>query len=371
MCKNRGRAAMIIDSLKLKNFRNYSDEEFKFSGGINIISGANAQGKTNCAEAIFYLCTGYSPRAARDKQLILAGKNKAVVIGEAVSAFGKVGVEIDFYGDKNKEIKINGVPVAKIGELIGNVNSVFFNPAELKLIQEAPEDRRRFLDISLSQMSSKYFYALQKYKKVLSQRNNLLKEQDRDMVFDTLPVWDVSLASAGARVVFERNAYIAKLAPLAKEAHAMITDGAEEMTVSGDYKYEGEEGEIYDQLMAALKERAEKDYELGYTTVGPHRDDLKIKVNGVDVRIYGSQGQQRTCALSLKLAETEIFKERFGEYPVLILDDAFSELDKLRRNNLLLAAKKMQTIITCTEPDSVPGYEGYNNIKIQNGKIIR
>lgn len=151
----------------------------------------------------------------------------------------------------------------------------------------------------------------------------------------------------------------------------MITDGAEEMSVSGDYKYSGEEGEIYDQLLAALKERLEKDYDLGYTTVGPHRDDLKIKVNGIDVRTYGSQGQQRTCALSLKLAEAEIFKDRFGEYPVLILDDAMSELDKNRRKNLMSAAKKMQTIITCTEPDCIPDFELYNNIKINNGKIIR
>ena len=362
---------MVIKSLKLKNFRNYSEETFEFSDGVNIISGANAQGKTNCAEAIFYLCTGYSPRAGRDKQLILAGADKGFVEGEAISAFGKINVNIAFFRDKNKEIKINGVPVAKVGELLGNVNSVFFNPAELKLIQEAPEDRRRFLDISLSQMSNKYFYALQKYKKVLTQRNNLLKEKDREMVFETLPVWDVSLASAGARVISERNAYIAKLAPYAKEAHYLITGGAEEMTVSGDYKYEGEEGEIYVQLIAALKERLEKDYELGYTTVGPHRDDLKIRVNGIDVRTYGSQGQQRTCALSLKLAETEIFKERFGEYPVLILDDAYSELDKSRRENLMTAAKKMQTIITCTEPDCVPSHELYNNIKIRNGNIIK
>lgn len=361
---------MVIKKIRLKNFRNYSDETFEFSDGINIIGGANAQGKTNCAEAIFFLCTGYSPRAARDKQMISAGEDKGSVYGEAVSGFGKISVDIALYKDRNKEIKINDVPVSKVGELIGNVNSVFFNPAELKLIQEAPEDRRRFLDISLSQMSNKYFYALQKYKKVLSQRNNLLKEEDRQMVFETLPVWDISLASAGAKVIAERNAYIAKLEPYAREAHFMITDGAEEMSVTGDYKYEGTEGEIYDALSAALKEKLEKDYELGYTTVGPHRDDLKIRVNGIDVRTYGSQGQQRSCALSLKLAECEIFKERFGEYPVLILDDAYSELDKTRRKNLMNAAKKMQTIITCTEKESIPEYEKYNNITISGGKII-
>ena len=143
---------MLIKNLQLINFRNYRNEKFDYADGINIVSGGNAQGKTNSAEAIFYLCTGYSPRATRDKQVILRGEERATIRGEAYSAFGKVEVEIAFFGDKNKEIKVNGIPVAKIGELLGNINSVFFNPGELKLIQESPEDRRRFMDISLSQL---------------------------------------------------------------------------------------------------------------------------------------------------------------------------------------------------------------------------
>ncbi|MBR1676313.1 MAG: DNA replication/repair protein RecF [Clostridia bacterium] len=362
---------MLIKNLQLINFRNYRNEKFDYADGINIVSGGNAQGKTNSAEAIFYLCTGYSPRATRDKQVIFRGEEKATIRGEANSAFGKVEVEISFFGDKNKEIKVNGIPVAKIGELLGNINSVFFNPGELKLIQESPEDRRRFMDISLSQLSRSYFYSLQKYKKILTQRNNLLKTEDRFLIEDTLPVWDEQFAAVGAKIIRERNEFIAKLSPLAAAAHAEITGGGEVLSVSGDYKYGGDEGEIAIQLKDALKEKFESDLERGFTTVGPHRDDLKIKIDDADVRIYGSQGQQRTAALSLKFAETEIFKDKFGEYPVLILDDAMSELDKYRRERLIEAASKMQTIITCTEADSVPNYEKYNNIRVSCGAVMR
>ncbi len=360
---------MLIENLTLINFRNYTAEKFHYSGGINIISGGNAQGKTNSAEAIFYLCTGYSPRATRDKQVITYGGDRATVKGEALTSYGKTEVEINFFSDKNKEVKINGVQISKIGELLGNINSVFFSPEELKLVKESPEDRRRFMDISLSQLSRSYFYALQKYKKILSQRNNLLKSEEREIIYDTLPIWDLQLAEAGAKIIVERNKFVEKLSPLAREAHLFVTGGAETLEVTGDGNFEGEENEIKEKFYSALTERRETDIERGHTTVGPHRDDLKIKVNGIDVRTYGSQGQQRTGALSLKLAETEIFKDRFGEYPVLILDDAMSELDRSRRLRLIERVKGMQTIITCTEPDCIPDYEKYNNIRIEGGKI--
>lgn len=361
---------MLIKNLQLTNFRNYSSCEFNYTDGINIVSGGNAQGKTNSAEAIFFLCTGYSPRATKEKQVIKYGENFAKIKGVASSRYGDVTVGIDFFADKNKTIRVNEVPVGKIGEILGNINSVFFNPSELKLIQEAPEDRRRFLDVSLSQISRGYFYSLQTYKKILAQRNNLLKSEDKELILDTLPVWDVSLAKAGAKIIFERNEYIKMLSPFAGFCHEQITGGGEVLTVKGDYKYAGTEQEILEQFLSALTEKTEKDIETGYTTVGPHRDDLKIKVNGIDVRTYGSQGQQRTAAISLKLAEAEIFREKFGEYPVLILDDAMSELDKKRRIRLIDYVKKMQTIITCTEPDCVPDYQKYNNIEIDGGQIV-
>ena len=361
---------MLIKNLQLTNFRNYSQAEFNYSEGINIVSGGNAQGKTNSAEAIFFLCTGYSPRAVREKQVIKHGEKFAKIKGLASSLYGDVTVGIDFFEDKNKVIKVNEVPVAKIGEILGNINSVFFNPGELKLIQEAPEDRRRFLDVSLSQISRGYFYALQTYKKILLQRNNLLKSEDRELILDTLPVWDISLAKAGAKIIAERNDYIKLLSPYAGYLHEEVTGGGEVLTVKGDYKYEGTEEDIFSQFLAVLSERTERDIETGYTTVGPHRDDLKIKINGVDVRAFGSQGQQRTASIALKLAEAEIFREKFGEYPVLILDDAMSELDKKRRIRLIDYVKKMQTIITCTEPECVPNFQNYNNIVVEDGKLV-
>ena len=183
---------MYIKSLTLKNFRNYKNAKFEFLDGINILTGDNAQGKTNAAEAIFYLCTGYSPRATRDKQVINYGEKEAEISGVAVSRYGNVSVDIKF-SSKGKDIKVNGAPLNKIGELMGNINSVFFNPGELKLIQESPEDRRRFMDISISQMNRNYFYALQKYRKVLEQRNDLLKSQDKNVIYETLPFWDIEL----------------------------------------------------------------------------------------------------------------------------------------------------------------------------------
>lgn len=359
---------MFIQSLILKNFRNYEDEQFTFTEGTNLITGKNAQGKTNCAEAVFYLCTGYSPRATRDKQVIRYGADKAYVCGVAKTAYGDVKVEITFYPDK-KQIRINGVETLRMGELLGNINSVFFNPGELKLIQESPDDRRRFLDISLSQMSKRYFYALQKYKKILSQRNKLLKDEDKDLVRDTLPIWDVQLARAAAVIVRDRNDFLRMLAPFAKEAHSFITSGEEELEVSAGYRYEGDEKRIEGQILSDLKESVEKNIVLGYTTVGPHRDDLKIKINGEDVKTYGSQGQQRTAALSLKLAELEVFNFRFNEYPVLLLDDALSELDASRRARVIERIAGIQTIITCTEAEDFT--LNYNHVRVSGGKIIK
>ncbi len=362
---------MYIENLSLKNYRNYENETFEFSKGINILTGNNAQGKTNCAEAIFYLCTGYSPRISKDKLAIRYMCDSAFISANAISKYGKISVSVAFHEKGSKEIKVNGVDCKKIGELIGNINSVFFNPNELKLIKESPEDRRRFMDISLSQMNRQYFYALQKYNGILSQRNNLLKSEDKELIYETLPFWDIKLCEYASIVIYERNAFIEKLMPICSEIHSFLTDG-EVISVSSDSAFSGSLEEIQSQMIEALKERYEKDIILGYTTVGPHRDDIKIKVNDKDVKTYGSQGQQRTCALSLKLAELQLFKERFNEYPVLILDDAFSELDSKRRERLLEVVKDIQTIITCTElTTEMLTQKDIKVFKIENGAIVR
>lgn len=362
---------MYIKNLTLQNYRNYEKASFSFSNGINILTGDNAQGKTNCAEAIFYLCTGYSPRATRDKQVIKYGSDGATISGVANSSYGDVKIDIKFFDKKNKEILINGVSIKKIGELMGNLNSVFFNPEELKLIKESPEDRRRFMDISLSQMSKRYFYALQKYRKIIEQRNDLLKNPDKEVVYETLPLWDAQLSEYAEIIIKERLDFIKMLKPFASDAHSFITGGNESLELSLESGYIEDENSVKDCLLRALTERVEKDIILGYTSVGPHRDDIKIKISGEDVRIYGSQGQQRTSALSLKLAELEIFKNRFNEYPVLILDDALSELDQKRRSRLIDRIKNIQTIITCTELTSeLKTIENAKHFIIENGEII-
>ena len=363
---------MYLTSLTLKNFRNYVDETFTFSEGINVLVGANAQGKTNVSEAVFYLCTGYSPKASRERQLVNYNETKASIFGEAVSDFGKVNVGVNISADGDKEIFVNGAKISKMADLYGNINSVFFNPAELKLVQESPEDRRRFMNISLSQMSKRYFNALLRYNKILSQRNNLLKTYDRQLILETLPVWDQSLSTEAAKIFAMRNDFISKLAPVCQEAHSYLSGGAEKLEMSSENSLSGTEEEIADLTYIQLKNSLEKDLKLGYTTFGPHRQDIKFTLNGQDVRHYGSQGQQRTVARSLKLGEVEIFKQNFGEYPILILDDVLSELDKKRQKLLIKKVEGVQTILTATHVEKAT-FSGvpFTKTTIENGKIKR
>lgn len=360
---------MYISHLNLQNYRNYQSETFEFSPDINIISGANAQGKTNVAEAIFYLCTGFSPRVTREKQVINHNAKSAVITAKAKSSMlGDLSTTIEFM-QSGKKITVNGIPSQKIGDLIGNINAVMFDPQQLKLVQESPDDRRRFLDIALSQINKNYLHALSQYKKILVQRNNLLKNPDRDLIFETLPVWDEQLSTVAVTIINARKNFLQKLKPLCEEAHLIITAGKENLEISYDYKFDGIE-DIKSALKQSLFEHMEKDVELGYTTVGPHRDDIKIKINGLDARIYGSQGQQRTAALSLKIGELKIFNLHFGEYPILILDDALSELDSVRRTSLIGMLSGVQTIITCTDAEKT-FFENAKRFNIENGKILR
>ncbi len=361
---------MFIKSLSLKNFRNYTEENISFCDGINILTGANAQGKTNTAEAIFFLCTGYSPRANKDRLVIKNGQETAQISGTASSMYGDVSVRVDFNKNDKKSIYVNGLQVLRIGEILGNINSVFFNPSELKLVQESPEDRRRFLNVSLSQMSKSYFYALQRYNKILSQRNNLLKDPNVSLIKDTLPIWDNQLCKEASKIIKARNEFLTQIAPIAQEKHSYLTDGKETLIMKTESGYYGTEEEIAYALYQDLKLSIEKDMRLGFTGLGPHRDDIKFILNGDDVRVYGSQGQQRTVALSLKLAETETFYKRFNEYPILILDDVLSELDKKRQRKLVSATTHLQTIYTATGLDrTVFKNQQYNRIIIENGKV--
>ena len=360
---------MQIKKLFLQNFRNYERENFTFDEGLNILFGKNAQGKTNCAEAVFYLCTGSSLRIRHDKQLIKMGETSAKIIAEAQNRYGNVTIEAEIFENK-REIKINGAKITKNADLMGHINSVFFSPGELRLIQDGPDERRRFMNMSISQTSPAYYTALLRYNKIIDQRNVLLKDRDASLVLDTLPIWDEQLCKYAAVIVKKRAEFLDKLAPYAKEYHGLLTDGAEELIVKPDRIYTGDETEIAQTLMRRLQNNYEKDLRLGYTTVGPHRDDLDVTINGIDAKAYASQGQTRTAALSLKLAEVQIFKALSGEYPILVLDDVMSELDLKRRKKLLGCIADVQTILTCTHAERVLYGAECNKIRIENGHII-
>ena len=305
---------MQIKNLSLQNFRNYEDEKFAFSEGLNILFGKNAQGKTNCAEAVFYLCTGTSLRIRHDRQLIKIGAPCARISAEAENRYGKVTIEADIYEDK-REIRINGSKISKSADLMGHINSVFFSPGELRLIQDGPDERRRFMNMSISQTSPAYYTALLRYNKILDQRNTLLKNRDAELILDTLPVWDEQLCKYAAVIVEKRAEFLKKLAPYAKELHAFLTDGAEELEISPDRKYEGEEDEIAEKLKKQLSRNYEKDLRLGFTTVGPHRDDVDFFISGKGrqgIRFPRSDPHRRAQCETLRGGD---FSGTFGGIP--------------------------------------------------------
>ncbi len=359
---------MRIKNLNLKNFRNYANETVGFTEGLNVLFGKNAQGKTNCAEAVFYLCTGTSPRCRRDKQLIRHGCDFAEISAVAEGVYGEIEITAKIC-ENSREVRINGNKITRNADILGNIYSVFFSPHELRLIQDGPDERRRFLNVSISQLSKPYYIALSRYNKILEQRNNLLKNRDISMVYDTLPVWDEQLCKYAATIAFKRAEFAAMLSPIAEGIHSELTDGAEKLEISPEKKYKGDEKQLSERLFNELSANYERDIRLGFTASGPHRDDLDILIDGTDAKTFASQGQTRTAALSIKLAEVEIFKTLSGEYPVLILDDVMSELDLPRRKKLAARTQGLQTILTCTHAERVLYGKEVNKIRIEGGKI--
>ncbi len=362
---------MYIKNLHLKNFRNYTDETISFTPGINVIFGRNAQGKTNCAEAVYYLCTGTSPRTRRDRQMIQTGAQAAEISVQAQARYGTVDLWARIT-ETGRELRVNGNKITRNADILGNLYSVFFSPHELRLIQDGPDERRRFLNVSISQLSRPYYIALSRYNKILEQRNNLLKNKNLDDVYAMLPVWDEQLCQYAAIVISKRKEYLEQLGPHAKEAHAFLTDGAEELNVFPERKYAGSnEGEIAKRLYNNLSQTYDRDIRLGFTGLGPHRDDIGIEINGTDAKTYASQGQTRTAALAIKLAEVEIFTETSGESPVLVLDDVMSELDLPRRKMLVRKTDNLQCLITCTHAERALYGKETSKIRIENGAVVR
>ena len=346
---------MNIEKIELKNFRNYKEQEISFDKGVNLILGDNAQGKTNLIEAIYISSLGKSFRTKNDRELINFDENFSFlkIDAEKDEINIEIQIELEKKGTKStiKRIKKDRKTLSRTSELIKNILIVVFSPEDLKLVKDEPEKRRRFLDREICQISPLYYDNYSNYKRVLKQRNNYLKEEK--ISDDLLSIWDDQLVSYGSKMMMIRNDFIKKISEISREIHKGITNGEEiiEIVYEPDLKIKESEEEQKELFLNKLIERRSKDIENRTTSVGPHRDDIGFYVNGIDMRSFGSQGQQRTCALSLKLAELSLIKEETGEEAILILDDVMSELDAKRQEFLIKTLEKNQLFITATDID--------------------
>ena len=350
---------MKIKSLKLKNFRNYDLLSLDFDEATNIFYGDNAQGKTNILEALYLTGTTKSHRGTKDRDMIQFGMDESHL--ETIVEKNGIDYQIDMHLKKNspKGIAINKMPIRKASELFGIINMVFFSPEDLNIIKNGPAERRRFIDLELSQLDKVYLNDLASYNKIVNQRNHLLKEIEfNKSALSTLEVWDMQLVHYGERIIARRKAFIEQVNEIVSNIHKKLTGDREELVLF----YEPSNGNI--SFEQALLKNKEKDMRLKSTSVGPHRDDICFMVKDLDIRRFGSQGQQRTAALSLKLSEIELVKKTIKDKPVLLLDDVLSELDKHRQNYLLDSIGDIQTLITCT------GVEDFVNNRFSINKIF-
>ena len=340
---------MYIKNIKLKDFRNYDTLELDFNSKVNFILGQNAQGKTNLLESIYITSIGRSFRTGRDSEMIGFKKNISRVY-EEISKDGIDGsVEIIIDRAGKKFAKLDGVKIKKASELLKNVYIVIFSPEDLKIVKEEPEKRRKFIDRELCQIKPSYYDSISNYKKVLLQRNSYLKEDNIEP--SILDIWDIQLAKYGSRVMNGRNDFIEKLNNISSEIHRNITGGKENLKLKyvPHTEHFNDISKQEDYLFDTLKNSRDNDLRQRTTTKGPHKDDLEFYIDGINARNFGSQGQQRTCALSLKLAEISIIEEETGEKPILLLDDVMSELDSFRQKFLVKSLEDVQLFITTTE----------------------
>ena len=359
---------MILKSLELLDYRNYKSLQMDFSEGTNILYGNNAQGKTNILEAIYVCATTKSHRGSRDKELIRFDQDDAHIR----MFVDKRGIEhkIDIHLKKNKTkgVAIDGIPIKKSSELMGMVNVVFFSPEDLTIIKSGPAERRRFIDMELCQLNKVYLRDVSDYNRIVIQRNNLLKQAYYEPALqDTLDVWDAQLVRYGKRIIQERERFIERLNEMIVPIHEKLSGGNEHLTLRYEPNVSADEFE--NQLLL----RRENDLRMKSTTVGPHRDDLGFYIDDINVRKFGSQGQQRTAALSLKLAEIELVKLLIKDTPILLLDDVLSELDSFRQNYLLESIRQVQTVITCTGLDEfISNQFNIDKVfRVKNGSIER
>lgn len=351
---------IYIEKIQLKNYRNYAEAYIEFDKGINIIYGDNAQGKTNLIEAMYVCATTKSHRSSKDREMIKIDEKEAHIY----MTYNKNGIteEIDVHLQRmrKKGIAINKIPIKKLSELFGMIHIIMFSPEDLGLIKNGPKERRRFIDLELSQLNPLYMYYLSHYYKVLKQRNQLLKNRNNhNQLNELLDAWDQQLLEYGQKVIEMRDIFINELNLIFYKKHLYLSGGKEHI----DLIYE-KDVEV-DAYESKLKKVRISDIKKGTTTIGPHRDDIRFDINKIDIRKYGSQGQQRTAALALKLSEIELVKNQIEDTPVLLLDDVLSELDQKRQKYLVDHLDHIQTFITCT------GIEDFIKSDLNHYKLYR
>ena len=360
---------MFVKWIKLNNFRNYNESYVDFISGMNLISGKNGQGKTNLVEAVMLNALSKSPRTSRDDDL--RRENSEFTEAEVclVRNFGEVIVKCRMDNQNKKTFFVNSNEVSKVSDIFGNLVAVYFSPNDLKMVSGSPSERRDFMDTDISQLSGSYYNLIQRYNKVLDQRNKLLKTvHSKSAIEMQIEIWNEQLASLAGHIIKTRKSFIKKLSEPAKETMKYISKDNDYLEIF----YIGAKGDTYEEIkfeiLKALEYNLDKDMELGYTTVGPHRDDIKFELNNHDSKIFASQGQQRTIVLSLKIAELSVFANELGENPILVLDDVFSELDSSRQKMLYSKLNGIQVLLTGTHFKYKPETD-YLQIVVNNGNV--
>ncbi|MCQ2976619.1 MAG: DNA replication/repair protein RecF [archaeon] len=333
---------MNITKIRLQNYRNYKDLEIELENGLNLFVGNNAQGKTNLLESIYVSSHGKSYRTSKDQELIKFGEDFLYIDIDMDKADREENIKIRITNNKEKNIQINNLKIKKLSDLVGYIKVITFKPEDLLLIKEGPNNRRKFLDTEISQIDTYYMQNLQKYNRALLQKNNYLKNT-REINIDELSIWNNQLATYGAEIIKIRRNFIKEINELIKIIHSNITDEKENIEMIY------EENVKEDNIMNKLEEHINQDIKYRSSQCGPHRDDFSFKINDIDVKKFGSQGQQRTSILSLLFSQIELIKNKTGELPILLLDDVLSELDEKRQMKMIEYINRMQTVLTCTE----------------------
>ena len=361
---------MKIKSINIENFRNIKDLSLDFDD-VNIIWGENAQGKTNLIEAIYLFTGGKSFRGAKDNQLVMMGEEQSRLKIEFEGSSREQNAEINI---KNKRVaSLNGVKKKSAAALSDEIKAVIFSPVHLNMIKDGPGERRKFIDAALCQLKSNYRNLLKEYNRCLNQRNTLLKDLKNNPELDSLLyIWNKNCAISGAKIVYQRRKYIEALTPYVKDIFSGISSGNEEIDLKyvSAVEYGNEVEEIEKKLLRALENNKFQDMQNRATSVGPHRDDIEILINGTSARIYGSQGQQRSCVLALKLAEASLLEQITKKEPIALLDDVMSELDEKRQDYILNHINNRQVFITCCDKETILRLKNGKTFHIEKGTLL-